>query len=124
MDRRRLRAFLARFKVKDDVSAVIQFFERKALQRMFVKIHLTAALLENESVSLLREQFADHASKWWDRRRAHLGATPLLAELAEFNGHGVEGGSDGLFERLVFFAGRLGLATRERDDDERLGDVG
>src|SRR5437773_7383037 len=75
MDRRRLRAFLAFFKVKDDVSAVIQFFERETLQRVFVKVHLTAALLEDESVSLLREQFADHASKWRDRRRAHLGAT-------------------------------------------------
>jgi hypothetical protein len=32
MDRRRLRAFLAFFKVKDDVSAVIQFFERETLQ--------------------------------------------------------------------------------------------
>ena len=73
---------------------------------------------------LLREEFADHAQKWRDRRRAHLGATPLLAALAEFDGHGVEGGSDGLLERLIFLAGRLGLAARECDDDKRLGDVG
>jgi hypothetical protein len=89
-----------------------------------VKVHLAAALLEDESVSFLWKQFADYASKWRNRRRAHLGATPLFAALAEFDGHGVEGVSDGLFERLVFLAGRLGLAARERDDDERLGDVG
>jgi hypothetical protein len=124
MDRRRLGAFLALFKVESDVSAVAQFIECETLQRVFVKVHLATALLEDESVSLLREQFADYASKWRDRRRAYLGATPLFAVLAEFDGYGVEGGSDGLFERLVFFAGRHGMATRERDDDERLGDVG
>jgi hypothetical protein len=119
-----VRAFLAPFNVEGDVSSVIQFFERKTLQCVFVKVHLTAAFLEDESISFLREQFADHAAKWRDRRRAHFRATPLLAVLAEFDGHGVEGGSDSLFERLVFFAGRHRLATRERHDDERLGDVG
>ena len=48
----------------------------------------------------------------------------ILAVLAELYGNGVEGGSNGFFERLVFFAGRHGLATREGDDDECLGDVG
>jgi hypothetical protein len=124
MDRRSLRAFLALFNVEGDVSPVIQFFERQSLQRMFVKVHLPAALLEDESVSLLQEQFADYASKWRDRGRTHLGATPLLAVLAKFDGNGVEGGSNGFFERLVFFAGRHGLATRESDNDEYLGDVG
>jgi hypothetical protein len=124
MDRRRLRALLSLFKVEGDFSPVNQFFKREILQRVLVKVHLTAALLEDESVSFLREQFADHTSKWRDRGRAHLGATPFLVVLAEFDGHGIEGSSDSLFERLVFLAGRLGLATWERDDDERLGDVG
>src|SRR5262249_11072911 len=124
MDRRRLRAFFALFNVEDDVSPVIQFFEREALQRVFVKVHLAAAFLEDESVSLLRKQLADHTSKWRDRRRAHLGATLPFAVLAELDGYGVEGGSDSLFERLVFLAGRWGLATRERDNDECFSDVG
>ena len=124
MDRRRLRAFLALFNVEGDVSPVIQFIERETLERVFVKIHLPAAFLEDESVSLFREQFADHASKWRARGSTDLGATPLLAVLAELYGNGVEGGSNGFFERLVIFAGRYGLATREGDDDECLGDVG
>jgi len=55
MDRRRLRAFLALFNVEGHVSAVTQFIERETLQRVFVKVHLAAAFLEDESVSLLRE---------------------------------------------------------------------
>ena len=124
MDRRGLRAFLACSKVKDDVNAVIQFFAREALQCVLVKAHFTATLLKNEPIVFFGKQFADHASQWRDRRRAHLSATPLFAVLAEFDGYGVEGGSDSLFERLVFFAGGHGLATREGDDDQRLGDVG
>ena len=63
MDCRRLRAFLALFNVESHVSPIIQFIERETLERVCVKVHLTAAFLEDEFVSLLREQFADHASK-------------------------------------------------------------
>lgn len=124
MDNRCLRALLALFHIEGDVGAVAQFIEGQALQRMFVKVDLTAALLEDEAVSFFREELADHASQRRNRRRAHLGAAPLLPVLAEFDGDGVEGGPDGLFEGLVFFAGCHGLAARERDDDERLGDIG
>jgi hypothetical protein len=124
MDRRRLRTLLALFNVEGDVSPVSQFIKRETLQRVFVKVHLAAALLEDEAVSFYWEQFADHAAQWRDRRRAHLGATTFLVVLAEFDSHGVEGGSDGFFERLIFLAGGHGLAAREGDDDERLGDVG
>ena len=124
MDRRRLRTFFARSNVEGDVSSVIQFFEREALQRVFVKLHLAASFLEDESVSLLREQFADHASKWKDRGCAYFSARPPLAVLAEYDGHRVEGCSDSLSEGLVFFARRHGLTTWEGYDDERLGDVG
>ena len=124
MDRRRLRTLLALFNVEGDVSPVSQFTKRETLQRVFVKVHLAAALLEDEAVSFYWEQFADHAAQWRDRRRAHLGATTFLVVFAEFDGHGVEGGSDSFFERLVFLPGRHGLAPWEGDNDERLGDVG
>ena len=124
MDCRRLRTLLALFNIEGDVSPVSQFTKRKTLQRVFVKVHLAAAFLEDEAISFYWEQFADHAAQWRDRRCPHLGATTFLVVLAEFDGHGVEGSSDGFFERLVFLTGRHGLAAREGDDDERLGDVG
>jgi hypothetical protein len=61
MNRRGLRTLLAFLKIEGDVGSVSQFFERKTLQSMFVKIDLASALLENESVAFFREQFADDA---------------------------------------------------------------
>ena len=124
MNCRCLRTLLALFNVEGNVSPVSQFPKRETLQRVFVEVHLPSAFLEDEAVSFYWEQFADHAAQWRDRSGAHLGATTFLVVLAEFDGHGVEGGSDGFFEGFIFLTGRHGLAAREGYDDERLGDVG